>query len=207
LCLQGITGAAVFKKWHGMGNGANLAYTKQSFEDVKGFESIDHIASGDDFFLIQKMKKLFPKDIYYLKSKEVIVTTKAEKNLSGFLNQRIRWASKANKYTDKSIFPVLLLVYLFNLSLAFLFTFSIINPVYFTFFNKSTVSILELSFSLLFVKTLIELFFLFKVAKFFENKLLLFWFSFFQPFHIVYTLISGLFGSFGKYEWKGRRVR
>jgi len=27
-----------------------------------------------------------------------------------------------------------------------------------------------------------------------------------QPFHIVYTLIAGSFGSFGKYNWKNRKV-
>ena len=35
-----------------------------------------------------------------------------------FINQRIRWASKAGKYQDKRLFPVLLLVYLFNLLFA-----------------------------------------------------------------------------------------
>ena len=207
ICLQGITGAAVYKRWHGMGNGANLAYTKQAFETINGYESVDHIASGDDYFLIQKMKKKFRGDVYYLKSNEAIVSTKPETSLSGFLKQRIRWASKANKYSDKSLFPVLLLVYLFNLSMAMLLVFAIVNPVSISFFNTLSLTSLEIFFYFLLLKTTVELFFLYRVAKFFNKTTLLFAFPFFQPFHIVYTIVSGLFGAFGKYEWKGRRVK
>lgn len=207
MCLQGITGAAIYKKWHGMGNGANLAYTKTAFEEVKGFESIDHIASGDDFFLIQKMKKEFPKDIFYLKSKDVIVSTEAQKGIRNFLKQRIRWASKASKYPDKSLFPVLLLVYLFNFFLTMMFVVGELSTLSFSFNSSYHISILSLFFFLLLLKTFTELIFLFPISRFFKKTSLLFWFVFFQPFHLLYTIVSGLFGSFGSYEWKGRRVR
>jgi cellulose synthase/poly-beta-1,6-N-acetylglucosamine synthase-like glycosyltransferase len=48
MALQGITGASVYKKFHSMCNGANLAYEKKVFYEVNGFEGIDEIASGDD---------------------------------------------------------------------------------------------------------------------------------------------------------------
>jgi cellulose synthase/poly-beta-1,6-N-acetylglucosamine synthase-like glycosyltransferase len=44
LTMQGITGAAVSRHFHYMCNGANLAYTKETFYEVKGFEGIDSIA-------------------------------------------------------------------------------------------------------------------------------------------------------------------
>lgn len=84
-----------------MCNGANLAYTKQAFEAVNGFHGIDGIASGDDMLLMHKIKQAFPAGISYLKSKDVIVQTAPMHSLSDFMNQRIRWASKSDKYNDK----------------------------------------------------------------------------------------------------------
>jgi len=40
-----------------MCNGANLAYEKQAFFDVNGFEGIDDVASGDDMLLMHKLFK------------------------------------------------------------------------------------------------------------------------------------------------------
>ena len=117
MSLQGITGASVYKKMHSMCNGANLAYTRSAFVAVDGFKGIDNIASGDDMLLMHKIAKRFPEGIHYIKSEEVIVQTAAMDTLGSFLQQRIRWASKADRYDDKSIFWVLLMVYMLNVML------------------------------------------------------------------------------------------
>jgi cellulose synthase/poly-beta-1,6-N-acetylglucosamine synthase-like glycosyltransferase len=117
MSLQGITGASVYKKMHSMCNGANLAYTRSAFVAVDGFKGIDNIASGDDMLLMHKIAKRFPEGIHYIKSEEVIVQTAAMDTLGSFLQQRIRWASKADRYDDKSIFWVLLMVYGLNVLL------------------------------------------------------------------------------------------
>lgn len=206
MSLQGITGSAVHQKTHGMCNGANLAYTKKVYDEVNGFEGIDHIASGDDMLLMQKISKIYKKEILFLKSKNVIVETHPETKIFGFINQRIRWASKADKYEDKSLFPVLLLVYTINLLLLTGFIMGI-------FFNLEF-SILNFNFSVfsavcvfLIVKTLSELYFLFPVSRFFGYAKLLWWFPFFQPFHILYTIVAGWMGKFGSFEWKGRTIK
>ena len=69
ITLQGITGASVYKKFHNMCNGANLAYEKKVFNEVGGFEGIDQIASGDDMLLMHKIQKIYPGRIQYLKSR------------------------------------------------------------------------------------------------------------------------------------------
>jgi hypothetical protein len=56
-------------------------------------------------------------------------------------------------------------------------------------------------------KTIVEIPFFLSVATFFNKQWGVKYFFFFQPLHILYTIVSGLFGQFGKYEWKGRRVR
>ncbi len=196
MTLQGITGASVYKKFHSMCNGANLAYEKKVFFEVNGFEGIDEIASGDDMLLMHKIQKAYPEKIMFLKSPDVIVQTQPAETLKDFMNQRIRWASKADKYTDKKITTVLLLVYLLN---AWIFILGISSFFFIKIFSLFLIALV--------VKTVVELLFLYPVAKFFGKQKLLWWFAPAQPFHILYTLIAGWLGKFGSYWWKGRKVK
>ncbi len=196
MVLQGITGAAVNKKHLSMCNGANLAYERKAFYAVDGFAGIDNIASGDDMLLMHKIVQQYPEHVHYLKSQDAIVSTQPMKTWKEFFNQRIRWASKAAKYNDKRIFPVLLLVYLFNLSFLVLLVAGFWNYHYWIY--------LLLLWPL---KTLAELPLFVAVARFFNKQWAIRLFFIFQPLHISYTIISGLFGQFGKYEWKGRTVK
>ena len=210
MTLQGITGASVHKKIHSMCNGANLAYTKKAFEEVGGFAGIDNIASGDDMLLMHKIYKQWPNKVMFLKSKEVIVQTAPVNSITEFFNQRIRWASKADKYDDKRIFAVLFLVYMFNVLLLALPVISIfitatfrlsLYPFTFVF------TVFELWVMLIIFKTIVELIFLMPVAKFFDKRTMLWLFPLMQPFHILYTVIAGWLGKFGSYKWKGRNVK
>lgn len=198
MSLQGITAASVHKKMHSMCNGANLAYTRKAFDRVNGFKEIDNIASGDDMLLMHKIAKQFPGSIHYLKSESVIVQTEPVHSIKAFFNQRIRWASKADKYDDKSIFWVLLVVYLLNVLLLLLPVISLINGHWL---------MVIYSLFLVAVKTICELVFLFPVAKFFGKQKLLWAFPLAQPFHIIYTVVAGWLGKFGSYKWKGRNVK
>jgi cellulose synthase/poly-beta-1,6-N-acetylglucosamine synthase-like glycosyltransferase len=179
-----------------MCNGANLAYERQLFYDVDGFTGIDHIASGDDMLLMHKIAKKYPGRIHYLKSADAIVSTQPMSTWKHFFNQRIRWASKATHYDDKKIFWVLLLVYLFNFTFLVLLVAGFWLTVYWFVLAGLWIG-----------KTIVELPFINSVARFFDKRALLKYYFFFQPLHIFYTLISGLLGQFGKYEWKGRKVR
>ncbi|WP_346236263.1 glycosyltransferase [Niabella insulamsoli] len=196
LTLQGITAASVHKKKHSMCNGANLAYRRSVFYEVEGFKGIDKIASGDDMLLMHKIWKLYPEKVKYLKSAAAIMETEPALTWKAFFNQRIRWASKATSYDDKRIFVVLLLVYLFNVTFLVLAVAACFEAVYFYGL-----------LILLLLKTIIEAPFVYDVSRFFDRQGSMKYFLFFQPLHILYTIISGFLGSFGKYEWKGRKVR
>lgn len=196
LSLQGITGAAASTGFHNMCNGANLCYSKDAFEAVEGFCNIDHIASGDDMLLMQKIAKKFPQSIAYCKNKEAIVTTLPVNTIKAFLMQRIRWASKARSYRDARIITVLLMVYLLNAFLVLLFIMACFNA-----------SLWPMLIAGIITKCIGELIFLFPITEFFGMSKLLLWFPFAQPFHIVYTVVAGAFGSMGKYEWKQRKVQ
>lgn len=196
MILQGITAASVNSGALSMCNGANMAYTKTAFTEVHGFTGIDQLASGDDMLLMHKINTAFPEKTHYLFAKEAIMTTAPMQNWNAFFNQRIRWASKARSYSDKRIFAVLLLVYLFNLSFAVLFIAGFIENKYWLALAAAWIA-----------KTLVELPFVTGVARFFEKQSLMKYFFFFQPLHILYTILSGLLGQFGTYEWKGRKVK
>ena len=139
MTLQGITGSAVHKKIHSMCNGANLAYTKKAFNTVNGFAGINNIASGDDMMLMHKIYSENKKGIVYLKSAAVIVQTKPGKTITEFINQRIRWASKADKYEDKRMLPVLIVVYFFNVLLLILPIIAFLSNFKFLIFNFQSI--------------------------------------------------------------------
>ena len=206
MVLQGITGASVYKNIHSMCNGANLAYTRKAYEEVGGFAGIDNIASGDDMLLMHKIYKHHPDKVMFLKSKDVIVHTAPVNSIKEFFNQRIRWASKADKYDDKRIFAVLMLVYLVNVLLLVLPIIALFNNVQYSMFNTQY-SIISVWLLLLLLKTITELIFLYPVANFFGKQSMLLMFPLMQPFHIIYTVIAGWLGKFGSYSWKERKVK
>jgi cellulose synthase/poly-beta-1,6-N-acetylglucosamine synthase-like glycosyltransferase len=196
MSMQGITAAAVSAGFHSMCNGANLAYSKEAFLKVGGFSGIDNIASGDDMLLMHKIKKVYPQQIGYLFTPKAIVRTAPMPDWKSFFNQRIRWASKADKYQDKGITAVLALVYLFNLFLVVLLVAGLWQ-----------VTLLWAGLAMIALKTVVELSFMRPVARFYGQLPLLNWFAVMQPFHILYIIIAGWLGKFGKYQWKGRTVK
>jgi cellulose synthase/poly-beta-1,6-N-acetylglucosamine synthase-like glycosyltransferase len=195
ISLQGITGAAVYKSLYPMCNGANLAYSREAFDAVEGFSNIDHIASGDDMLLMEKIRKRFPDKLGYIKDERAIVSTGPVENINAFMSQRIRWASKISQYKHPSTFITLALVYLVNLFLTLLF-------ISCFFYGHWRWLLILLAF-----KTLSEYFFVSTVARFFKQQALMNYFILCQPFHILYTVLAGSFGSFGKYQWKNRKVK
>lgn len=79
-------------------NAANLAFTKQAWLENQGALREDLI-SGDDIFLLESIKRRGGK-ILFLKSTAAFVSTRPAKNITDFVKQRQRWASKAPAYTD-----------------------------------------------------------------------------------------------------------
>lgn len=196
MTMQGITGAVVQTKSGTMCNGANLAYTRTAFDTVGGFSTIDHIASGDDMLLMYKIEQQFPQQFSYLKCKESLVRTTPMLSMNDFLQQRIRWASKAKSFKDKRIVWVLALVYFYNLSFVWLLIAAMLRPIHWTSF-----------FGFLMAKVFLELYFLLPISDFFGKRKELFSFYILQFVHIPYILISGFLGQFGTYHWKGRNVK
>lgn len=196
MTMQGITIATNRLKLGIMGNGANLLFSRIAYDTVKGYASVDHLASGDDMMLMHKIDKQFPDALSYLKEKSSIVETPVQPTWRAFLNQRIRWASKADAYPQKKLTWVLVLVYFFNLN----FLIMSIASLYWH-------DLWKMLLTLFIVKVLIELVFLVPVARFYNKMNELAYFVILQPLHIIYIISAGFLGKFGTYNWKGRTVR
>ncbi|WP_181566675.1 glycosyltransferase [Aequorivita sp. CIP111184] len=176
-----------------LSNGANLAYSKVAFLKVNGFLGNDHIASGDDIFLLEKMKKAFPKQVKFLKSKEAIVSTKPQQNWKNVINQRIRWASKTSKQKNITSLSLGILVLLVNISILALPFFMIFNYKNIGFY------IFLISF-----KIGVDYIFVHQTAFLFDKKNS-FWKFLLQPFAYAVIILAVTLGSLrGNYTWKGR---
>jgi hypothetical protein len=145
--------------------------------------------------LMHKIYLQHPDKVFYLKSPAVIVETEPAPSWPAFFHQRIRWASKADKYQDKRIIAVLTMLYTLNFCFLVLAIASFWKYTWLFFFVI-----------LLLAKILIEFPFVQSVARFFGRQRLMWYFPFLQPIHILYTIIAGWLGRFGSYNWKGRRI-
>ena len=194
--MMGVTAASLHYDLSKMSNGANLAYTREAFDRVGGFEGIDHIASGDDLLLMEKISESYPNQIGFLKSKKAIVSTPAPANLTEFVQQRIRWASKSRHYQDNKIKIVLALVWIFHVSMWINLLISLSYPHFGMWICGQ-----------LLWKSLIDVLFLWRCVRFFGKNSLMWIFLPAEIFQLFYIFIVGLLGNFKKYEWKGREVK
>ncbi|MDQ1332446.1 MAG: hypothetical protein QG576_480 [Bacteroidota bacterium] len=99
LSLQGITAGTAAGGSPVMCNGANLAFTRESYLRHSG-DLHDEMVSGDDVFLLHALKKEPENKIAWLESEDSVVTTKTSETVGSFLLQRARWISKAGEYRD-----------------------------------------------------------------------------------------------------------
>lgn len=176
-----------------MCNGANLAFRKDVFFEVIGYEGNTQIASGDDEFLMRKISRKYPHGIHFNNSQENIVSTNPQPTLIEFIDQRLRWAGKWRYHDDGKSKLVALYVFLFHLSVLALPVLVILDY-------------LSLSSALLFLlgKAILEFMFLWHVTTWLKVK----WnwpaFILLQLIHSFYVVTIGVVANFAKPLWKGR---
>lgn len=191
------TGACLLEASHPtMCNGANLAYERTAFEEVGGYAGVDHIASGDDEFLLQKIHLRYGNRICFLKNKDAIVKTQPQENWQAFYRQRVRWASKWAVNRRMATMGVAVFIFLANLVTLVVLIKAISENMTNIGFN-----------TILLIKYLPEFLFLSLVIRFLGKKRLLVYIPLVQLFYPLYVLFFGLIAQRKGYEWKGRRLR
>ena len=192
--LQAVTMAGFGLKKPILCNGANLAYKKEVFLKVEGFSENNHIASGDDIFILEKINTNYPGRVQFLKSEEAIVTTFPEKEWPSVVEQRIRWASKTSKQNNIISKCLGLLVFLANLMV-------VIGPIYCLW---DTI-LFSVYLPIFLLKILLDFTVLKISSRFFQSKIKFPSFLgsiLLYPFVIVWVVLGSLKGN---YNWKGRK--
>ena len=196
MSLQGATIAGFGLRSPFLSNGANMAYSKELFISLNGFDGNDNIASGDDIFLLEKATRLHKKQVGYLKSKNVIVTTNPQSTLTSLIQQRVRWAAKASAYKNSFGKLVGLIVLLMNATLITAFILILIGELSLLYFSV-----------LLTIKLIADYLLIYKIAHFFNQKRVL---KFYLISSLIYPLFSvfiAVYAMFFDFKWKGRTFK
>ncbi|MCB7482296.1 glycosyltransferase [Christiangramia sediminis] len=178
-----------------MCNAANMCYEKETFLREAGFDKDEKIASGDDVFLLQKLRKK-GLEVSFIKSEQATVFTNYQKSVKSLINQRIRWAAKTTSYSSNFAKFTGVIVFLMNFSLIIFTGLAFLELIPYEFL----MSIFLLKFNADFVL-------IYKSAKFMNRESLMrhyLWSSIVYPFFTVYVAFLSFFKG---YEWKGRRFK
>lgn len=178
-----------------MGNGANMAFTREAFESATKDINYQQYASGDDVFLIHHaVKKFGRKSVGFLLHGDALVETPSPGSLKEFIRQRLRWASKAKGYRSPEAIVVSLVVLLTNCLLVLLFLAGFwVNWLWMIYVL------------LLITKILIDMPVVFGYASFAQHNELKKWFFPFSILYPFYIAGVGLASAFVTIKWKGRR--
>ena len=177
-------------------NGANMFFSRAAFVELGGYSGNEKYASGDDVFLMHKVRKRYGRgSVGFNLREDAIVSTAGARGWGGVFRQRIRWASKAKGYKDAFTLTTALSVYLLNLCLFATFVGGFFFPFYFFLFGYLFVIKLMLDFPLLF-----------GTLSFFRRQGLLAWFLPFAFIYIFYVVLAGWVSLFYGGRWKGRKV-
>jgi biofilm PGA synthesis N-glycosyltransferase PgaC len=193
--LIGVGAASLALGKPNMCNGANIAYPKSVFAEVNGFAGNEHIASGDDEFLLHKVFATYPGQVIFLKAPGATVYTSAQPSLGSFVAQRVRWASKWPAYRQAA--PRLLALLVFGLNALLLASGAA------WVWGSLPAWVFGLAFSL---KFLVDLVFLWPVMGFFQQQQYWPYILLLQLVYVPYVVGVGLASWKRQYRWKGRLV-
>lgn len=197
--FSSLIGSGVASMAHGiptMCNGANLAFCKETFNEVGRYEGNMQIASGDDEFLLRKISKKYPAGIAFNIYKQAIVITNPQNTLSDFFAQRIRWAGKWRAHNDFKSKLLALFIFLFHVVV-------LVSP-FLILSNKLALSMLGVLFL---CKAVLEYRFL-RFVNFWLNARWN-WFAFIllQVTYSLYAVVTGVAALFVRPVWKGRKIK
>ncbi len=195
--LIGVGAASLALGHPNMCNGANLAYRRAAWAEVGGFAAHQHVASGDDEFLLHALWARRPGSAAFVKAPAAIVRTAAAPTVTAFIEQRVRWASKWRHYRQAGVQGLAAGVFLLNLALLLGLPLAVAWPAAAPVVGAA-----------LLAKLLVDGRFLRLILQFQHDqqhlaRAVFIW----QLLYVPYVVVVGLRGLRGRYRWKGRRLR
>ncbi|MDN4164392.1 glycosyltransferase [Cytophagales bacterium LB-30] len=192
LVATGIASAKAGKPT--MCNAANLAFRRISFLEMGGYSQWQEHVGGDDELLLYAMHEKWPGSVAVCSSAQVLVETHAASSWSEFWHQRIRWASKWNRFQRARIIALALAVFSFHAMWCLAYASVFVWP--------EMGWLLGLIFML---KASGEALLLYPVLKSWNRSVSMIHMilaSFLYPF---YAVLIGIASNFTAFNWKGKR--
>jgi biofilm PGA synthesis N-glycosyltransferase PgaC len=180
----------------GMCNAANMAFSKAAFVAVGGYSGNEHVPSGDDEFLLQKLAKQYPDRIAFIKAEGAIVSTSASSSWHEFVQQRKRWAGKWRLHKGVASKLPAVLIFLFYLLLTFSYVLACWQPAASPYIAL-----------ILLLKAVGDYRFLSPVLYFLKKPLSLKVFLLMELVYPFYVLFFALVANTGSFTWKERNYR
>jgi cellulose synthase/poly-beta-1,6-N-acetylglucosamine synthase-like glycosyltransferase len=174
-------------------SGQNLAYRREAFEQVGGFEKIKQRISGDDTLMIQLFRKYTKFRIVFASDPKTFNETKPMSTLVEFIHQRSRWASNGTIMLNLNPF------FFFYLVCLFLWYVFLMACLPMAFFQPSIAVIVGLAWL---SKWVIDFAVGYVAGQMFRKK---FYFAAFSSWFFLQPpliLLVGIRGAFGFFRWK-----
>ena len=167
------------------GSGQNLAYKKEDFYKINGFEPVKDQTSGDDMYMVQTISSL--KGAIFNYDPDSFVSTLPKNSITGYLNQRVRWSSnsKSTLRSNRLFFGFLLSAFLANCCILY-----------------SIILSSSLSIFLFTTKFFLEAFVIFIGSRLFLTSVSITAYIIWNLVQPIYIPIVGISGLIGKYSWK-----
>lgn len=193
LALEYFSHAAVAAGGSGHGRpltctGSNMAYRRDAYFRIGGFNGIAHWISGDDDLLLHKMQKAGIGRIHYLATPAAHASVRPPNSWREFQAQRTRYASKSLHYE-----PIM------TFALALFFLLNLLLSAGLLAFGMNGGQVLPA----ILIKALGEFLYLRQAAKIFGEKNLFAVFpiaALLHPFYVIYFAVRG---QLTRFNWRG----
>lgn len=195
LSLQAATLGGFGNKHPFLSNAANLGYAKNTVENLYSYSDNEKIVSGDDIFLLEKMRQK-QQVISYLFSSAAAVKTIPPQNWKALFSQRVRWAAKTSAYQFWLPKAIGVLIFLTNL-----FWIVVLLGAIFQFAPSSAFLVL------FFVKLNVDFIVLYTLSKFYKEENLMRKFIGVAALHPIFNTAVAIKALFGGFTWKERKFK
>ncbi len=185
---------AMASGWPLIATAMNLAYRRIAFEQAGGFGKNASVTSGDDDLLLHGIVSRTSWKPAFALGPHTVVETDPVDSVGSFLNQRMRWASKAFRYPPGMT--------LFLVSAFLLYAGLLVGlPLAIWGVWGSTIPIVAAV-----VKVSVDALVVFRGGSLFGRRTLVWAFFPAEILHLPYILIASLGGALRLFRWKGRRA-
>jgi biofilm PGA synthesis N-glycosyltransferase PgaC len=191
--LQAAGVSSLFRHEPLLNSGANLAFRKYAFTEVEGYKNHQHIASGDDVFLMLTFANKWNDSV--VSNPKSKVTSATVSSWSAYFQQRSRWGMKARHYKDKHLIQLGFLFLLSNLAMVATIAAAFVSVYYLLIF------LIAVLFRFSAEHSLIKRYYAYYNSTLSSMQVLML--SVFYPIVFLMTLFTGWIAPG---SWKGRKL-